>query len=99
MCKSRIWIVGSPHTRTILKRAPVGTKSKLVSEPRDELRIGDSPRDGVNGTTKLDSTTVFDDGAIDTLKGSSPPTPNIADLDWLFKSTGDLMAALVAGEF
>ena len=66
------------------------------------VRVGhlrDGTSGGLNGTAKLNSSTVHDDaGAIDTLKGSSPPTPNTADLDWLFKSTGDLMDALVTGE-
>ena len=61
---------------------------------------------GLNGATKLSgvtaqtpiATVLNDAGAADTLKGSSPPAPNLSDLDWLFKSTGDLLDALVAGE-
>ncbi len=54
---------------------------------------------GLNGTVQLNTPTVQNDAkAPDNLKGSTPPTPNIADLDWLFKSTGDVMDALVAGE-
>ena len=61
---------------------------------------------GLNGTTKLSGVTAQtpiatvqnDAGAADNLKGSAPPTPNTLDLDWIFKSTGDLMDALVAGE-
>ena len=54
---------------------------------------------GLNGTTRLNRTTVQNDAsAADQLKGSAPPTPNLSDLDWLFTSTGDLFDALVAGE-
>lgn len=54
---------------------------------------------GSNGTTVLDSTTVQNDaGAADRLRGSAPPTPNLSDLDWFFKSTGDVMEALVGIE-
>ncbi len=54
---------------------------------------------GLNGATLLNSLTVFNDaGAADTLQGSMPPAPNLSDLDWLFKSTGDVLDALVVGE-
>jgi uncharacterized protein (TIGR03118 family) len=39
-------------------------------------------RSGAGGLPKLDSTTVFDDGAIDTLRGSQ-------DLDWFFAGPND----------
>ena len=50
---------------------------------------------GASGTTKLDSTTVQHDSSADNLKGSLA-APNNTDLDWFFRSTGDVLDAINA---
>ncbi len=48
---------------------------------------------GSNAATKLNSTTVQNDSAKDTLKGSLP-APNNTDLDWFFQSSSDVLDAI-----
>ena len=53
---------------------------------------------GVNGSIKLNSTTVQNDtNAKDTLKGSLSVLNN-SDLDWFFKSSNDVTDAIIFSE-